>query len=64
MAGGNPPLLTTGLLLTFLFLSFFCKTTAKAHCCDPECFTWVLVTAGLTAEGLEHAWLLLELAEW
>lgn len=38
MAGGNPPVLITGLLLTFLFLSYFCKTTAKAYCCDPECF--------------------------
>lgn len=62
-AGGNPPLLVTGLLLTFLLL-YVCKTTAKAWCCDPECFAWLSVTAGLTAEGLEHALLLLELAEW
>lgn len=53
-----------GSSLPFYFFLNFEKITAKVHCCDPECFAWMLVTAGLTAEGLEHTSLLLELAEW
>lgn len=54
MAGGRP----SGF--TFLLPSIFCKPAVKAH---QGFFSWVLVTAGLAAEGLEHSLILLDLAE-
>lgn len=49
--------------LPLYFFPTFAKTTVKVHCCDSEHFASMLVTVGLTVEGLEHTLLLLELAE-